>query len=95
MTQATSQSGTKYCYTYDNNGNPTALSIKGSETMYIETGASYTSNGAFASTTTDQDGQTESYVYDKSKGTRTSSTAKKGKVIQYTDAATTSALTSE
>ena len=94
MTQATSQSGTKYCYTYDNNGNPTALSIKGSETMYIETGASYTSNGAFASTTTDQDGQTESYVYDNSKGTLTSYTDKKGNVINYTYDANTDAVTS-
>ena len=66
MTQATSQSGTKYCYTYDNNGNPTALPVKGSETVYIETGASYTSNGAFVSATTVQDGRTESFVYDNS-----------------------------
>ena len=94
MTQATSQSGTKYCYTYDNNGNPTALTVKGSETVYIETGASYTSNGAFVSATTDQDGRTESYVYDNSKGTLTSYTDKKGNVINYTYDANTDAVTS-
>lgn len=94
MTQATSQSGTKYCYTYDNNGNPTALTVKGSETVYIETGASYTSNGAFVSATTDQDGRTESYVYDNSKGTLTSYTDKKGNVTNYTYDANTDAVTS-
>ena len=94
MTQATSQSGTKYCYTYDNNGNPTAFSVKGSETMHIETGASYTSNGAFVSATTDQDGRTESYVYDNSKGTLTSYTDKKGNVTNYTYDANTDTVTS-
>lgn len=94
MTQATSQSGTKYCYTYDDNGNPTALSVKGSETMYIETGASYTSNGAFVSATTDQDGRTESYVYDNSKGTLTSYTDKKGNVTNYTYDANTDVVAS-
>ena len=77
-----------------NNGNPTALTVKGSETVYIETGASYTSNGAFVSATTDQDGRTESYVYDNSKGTLTSYTDKKGNVTNYTYDANTDAVTS-
>ena len=62
--------------------------------MHIETGASYTSNGAFVSATTDQDGRTESYVYDNSKGTLTSYTDKKGNVTNYTYDANTDTVTS-
>lgn len=94
MTQATSQGGTKYCYTYDSNGNPTALKIKSTETLYIDTGATYTSNGAFVSNTSDQDGHTESYVYNDSKGTLTSYTDKKGNVTNYSYDDNTDALTS-
>lgn len=95
MTQATSQNGiTKYCYQYDSNGNPTALSIKGNGSMSIETEASYTANGAFVSSTTDQDGISEYYTYNDAKGTLTSYTDKKGHVLNYTYDTNTDAITS-
>ncbi|MGN0178101.1 MAG: DNRLRE domain-containing protein, partial [Monoglobaceae bacterium] len=94
MTQATSQGGTKYIYTYDANGNPTALKVKSSDTLYIDTGATYTSNGAFVSQTSDQDGRTETFVYNDAKGTLTSYTDKKGNVTNYTYDTNTDAVTS-
>ena len=64
MTEATSQGGTKYLYTYDSKGNPTSLKIKSSDTLYIDTGATYTANGAYVSQTSDQDGYSEQYQYE-------------------------------
>ena len=94
LTQATSQSGTKYLYTYDNMGNPTSLKVKSSDTLYIDTGATYTSNGAFVSQTTDQDGYMESYSYNDTKGTLTTHTDKMGRTTNYTYDSNTDAVTS-
>ena len=93
LTQATSQSGTKYLYTYDSMGNPTSLKVK-SDALIIETGATYTANGAYVSQTTDQDGNAESYLYDENKGTLTKYTDKKGNVTNYTYDGNTDAVTS-
>lgn len=94
MMQATSQGGTKYIYTYDSNGNPTSLKIKTSSTTSIDTGATYTSNGAYVSQTSDQDGYTESYNYDDSRGILNKYTDKKGNETNYTYDANTDAITS-
>ena len=93
LTQVTSQSGTKYLYTYDSMGNPTSLKVK-SDALIIETGATYTANGAYVSQTTDQDGNAESYLYDENKGTLTKYTDKKGNVTNYTYDGNTDAVTS-
>lgn len=95
MTQATSQNGiTKYCYQYNSNGNPTGLSVKGNGTMSIEAEASYTSNGAYVSSTTDQRGLSEYYTYNDAKGTLTSYTDKKGNILNYSYDANTDVITS-
>ena len=95
MTQATSQNGTtKYCYQYDSYGNPTSLSIKGNGTISIETNASYTANGAYVSSTTDQSGLSEYYTYNDAKGTLTSFTDKAGHILNYTYDVNTDAITS-
>ena len=94
MTSATSQGGTKYLYTYDSMGNPTSLKVKASDTLFIDTGATYTTNGAYVSQTSDQDGYTESYSYNDTKGTLTTYTDKKGNVTNYTYDANTDAVTS-
>ena len=94
MTEATSQGGTKYLYTYDSKGNPTSLKVKSSDTLYIDTGATYTTNGAYVSQTTDQDGYTESYSYNDAKGTLTKYTDKMGRVTNYTYDSNTDAVTS-
>ena len=94
MTEATSQGGTKYLYTYDSMGNPTSLKIKSNDSLYIETGATYTTNGAYVSQTSDQDGYTESYSYNDAKGTLTKYTDKMGRVTNYTYDNNTDAVTS-
>ncbi|MCI6929584.1 MAG: DNRLRE domain-containing protein, partial [Ruminococcus sp.] len=71
MTEATNQSGVKYAYVYDKMGNPTSLKVKVNDNYYIETGATYTANGAYVSQTSDQDGYTESYSYNDTRGTLT------------------------
>lgn len=94
MTEALAQNGiTKYCYQYDANGNPTALSIKGNNTMSIDTSVQYTSNGAFAEYVYDQNGAAEIYSYNDAKGTLTSYTDKMGNLINYTYDADTDVLT--
>ena len=94
MTEATSQGGTKYLYTYDSKGNPTSLKVKSSDTLYIDTGATYTTNGAYVSQTSDQDGYTESYSYNDANGTLTKYTDKMGRVTNYTYDSNTDAVTS-
>ena len=94
MTEATSQGGTKYLYTYDNMGNPTSLKVKSNDSLYIDTGATYTANGAYVSQTSDQDGYTESYSYNDAKGTLTKYTDKMGRVTNYTYDSNTDAVTS-
>ena len=94
MTEATSQGGTKYLYTYDSMGNPTSLKVKSNDSLYIDTGATYTANGAYVSQTSDQDGYTESYSYNDAKGTLTKYTDKMGRVTNYTYDNNTDAVTS-
>ena len=93
MTEATSQGGAKYLYTYDSMGNPTSLKVK-NDALCIETGSTYTSNGAYVSQTSDQDGHTESYSYNETKGTLTKYTDKMGRVTNYSYDANTDAVTS-
>ena len=94
MTEATSQSGVKYAYVYDKMGNPTSLKVKVNDNYYIETGATYTANGAYVSQTSDQDGYTESYLYNDTRGTLTKYTDKMGQVTNYTYDNNTDAVTS-
>ena len=94
MTEATSQSGVKYAYVYDKMGNPTSLKVKVNDNYYIETGATYTANGAYVSQTSDQDGYTESYSYNDTRGTLTKYTDKMGQVTNYTYDNNTDAVTS-
>ena len=89
-----SQGGTKYLYTYDSMGNPTSLKVKSSDTLYIDTDATYTANGAYVSQTSDQDGYTESYSYNDTRGTLTKYTDKMGRVTNYTYDNNTDAVTS-
>ena len=93
MTEATSQGGAKYLYTYDSMGNPTSLKVK-NDTLCIETGSTYTTNGAYVSQTSDQDGHTESYSYNETKGTLTKYTDKMGRITNYSYDANTDAVTS-
>ena len=94
MTEATNQSGVKYAYVYDKMGNPTSLKVKVNDNYYIETGATYTANGAYVSQTSDQDGYTESYLYNDTRGTLTKYTDKMGRVTNYTYDNNTDAVTS-
>ena len=94
MTEATNQSGVKYAYVYDKMGNPTSLKVKVNDNYYIETGATYTANGAYVSQTSDQDGYTESYSYNDTRGTLTKYTDKMGRVTNYTYDNNTDAVTS-
>ncbi len=69
MTKATSQRGLVYNYTYDSKGNATSLSAENSDgTIALRSTAEYTSNKAFLTKTTDQDGIATTYNYDQNSG---------------------------
>ena len=94
MTQATSQGGTKYCYTYDASGNPTSLRIKTTDSAIIATDVEYSSNGQFVTKTVDQDGINELYEYEDTTGYLKKYTDKKGNETVYTYNSNADLLTS-
>jgi len=88
MTQAKSQYGVMYNYTYNSAGNPTKLVVdnmaSSSSEMYLQTDMTYTSDGAYVSSVSDQDGNTVTNTYNTDKGLLTSTTNQKGETTSYT-----------
>ena len=88
MTQAKSQRGVMYNYTYNSAGNPTKLVVQNIATsaydMKLQTDMTYTSDGAYVSTVSDQDGNIVSNTYNEDKGLLTSTTNQKGETTSYT-----------
>jgi YD repeat-containing protein len=88
MTQAKSQRGVTYNYTYHSSGNPTKLVIQNMESSAydwkIQTDMTYTPDGAYVNTVSDQDGYVTTTSYDADKGLLDSVTDAKGNTIQYT-----------
>ncbi|MFA6941906.1 MAG: hypothetical protein WCQ54_13160, partial [Clostridiaceae bacterium] len=90
---ATSAENVVYSFTYDSNGNPLTSKIGGS-TLYINSSASYTSNGNYIKTVTDASGNTVTYNTDETKGNLTSTVDAKGKTTNYIYDSNTDNLTS-
>ena len=88
MTQAKSQRGVMYNYTYNSAGNPTKLEIQNMSTsaydLRLRTDMTYTSDGAYVSSVSDQDGNTVTNTYNTNKGLLESTTNQKGETTSYT-----------
>ncbi len=82
LIKATTKENIEYGFTYDNYGNP--LTAKVGNTTFIQTTATYTTNGNYIKTLTDPSGNTINYNYDETKGTLTSFVDAKGKTASYT-----------
>lgn len=88
MIQAKSQRGVMYNYTYNSDGNPTKLIVQNMSTsssnLQLRTDMTYTSDGAYVSSVSDQDGNTITNSYNTSKGLLTSTTNQNGDTTSYT-----------
>ena len=88
MTQATSQRGITYNYTYNSAGNPTSLVIQNMPTssydLRLRTDMEYSSDGAYVTKVTDQEGNDVTNTYNTDKGLLTSTTNQLGQTTSYT-----------
>jgi len=101
MTQAKSQTGTTYNYGAFSYGNPTTLDVENpSATMSVKTSLTYTgasgsiAAGGYVASTSDQNGNADTYTYDQQKGLMTSSKNRVGATTSYSYNANTDQLTS-
>lgn len=78
---ATSQRGTTYNYTYDTKGNATKLEVcNPNKNAFLQTTAEYSSDKAYTTKTTDQDGNEKIDTYNPNTGTLTKTADGSGEV---------------
>jgi YD repeat-containing protein len=81
---AKSQNDIKYDYTNNSGGQAEHLVVSGvTNTMKMKTDAAYTTNGAYVGSTTNANGDTDSYIYNDAKGTLTSYKDYSGNTTSY------------
>ena len=100
LTQAVTREGVVSKFEYDSSGNVVQTVIQNSAdgitpnpSMKVQTDASYTTDDAYISTTSDQDNNVTSYSYDQNKGLLTSTTNSNENTTNYTYQANTDQLT--
>jgi len=80
---ATSAENVVYSFTYDSYGNPKTSKV-GDTSLFIDSTATYTTDGNYLKTLKDSQGNTVTYNNDSSKGTLDSVTDAKSKTTSYT-----------
>ena len=80
---ATSAENVLYSFNYDSNGNPLTSKV-GDSSLFIDSTATYTTDGNYLNTLKDSQGNTVTYNYNATKGTLDTVTDAKSKTTSYT-----------